>query len=514
MRTDRVLVLSCVVTALLCATPLVAPAQQSVADGFPPDILSPALALPGTTDLTYAGLDTGDVNEDGLPDLLAFDVVKFDGGPYWMALYQGTPGGDLSPPMQLAVPAVGLVELPHPRLVDVNADGHLDVMGVYLHGSVAVYLGHGDGTFDPFVLTTNIVSGGPSDFDVGDVDNDGFPDVVLSDNSFFTAYRILWVRGNGDGTFGAPVKLLGARFPATIIVRDLNADGLSDIAFLDSGENGQVVVVHLGLGGGAFASGVAYPAVPSSFNYSALATADANGDGHLDLYNAPGQMLEQNDGVHILLGTGDGAFVPGPIVNFGNSVPATFAVEDIDRDGVPDLLGSSGFDYRLQRMGHDGAIGPTLTVSAGGQITAMTVADLDDDGLPDFAAIRNKQAVRVLNMLQGFIDVGYGQTGAIGTPILTVSGTPKAGQPIVAGVALDSAVPALLVIGASSDLLPFHGGVLVPEPDVLLPIVTGSTFPGQWPKTILPGTAVHVQAVLAIGGGQTLNSNALVMIAE
>jgi hypothetical protein len=310
------------------------------------------------------------------------------------------------------------------------------------------------------------------------------------------------------------VKLLGARFPGTIIVRDLDADGLSDIAFLDSGENDQVIVVHLGIGGGAFASGVAYPAALSSFNNAALATADANGDGHLDIYDAPGQMLEPNDGVHILLGTGDGSFTPGPIVNFGDSVPATFAVEDIDRDGVPDLVGSGSFSYKLQRMGHDGAIGPTLNVSAGGQITAMTVADLDDDGLPDFAAIWNKQAVRVLNMLQGFIDVGYGQSGAIGTPILTVSGTPKAGQPIVAGVALGSAVPALLVIGASSDLIPFHGGVLVPEPDVLLPIVTGSTFPGVWPKTILPGTAVHVQAVLATGGGQTLNSNALVMIAE
>ena len=513
MSTHRVLVLSSAVTAVLCATPLAGRAQQSVADGFPPDILSPALALGGTTDLTYGWLDTGDVNEDGLPDLLAFDVVALDGGPFWMALYLGTPGGDLSSPMQLAVPAVGLVELPHPRLVDVDADGHLDVMGVYLHGSVAVYLGHGDGSFDPLVLTTNGASGGPSDFDVGDVDNDGFPDVVLSDNSFFTAYRILWVRGHGDGTFGTPEKLLGARYPATILVRDLNADGLSDIVFLDFGE-GPVAIVHLGIGGGAFASGVAYPTVYSNSNYSALAAADANGDGHLDLYIAPGLQVEPNDGLRILLGAGDGSFVPGPIVKFGDTGPGRFAVADVDRDGVPDLVGSGSFNYKLQRMGHDGPIGPTLNVSAGGQLTAMKVADLDVDGLPDFAAIKNKQAVRVLNMLQGFIDVGYGQSGAVGTPVLTVSGTPKAGQPIVAGVALGSAVPAMLVIGASSDLLPFHGGVLVPEPDVLLPIVTGSTFPGLWPKTILPGTAVHVQAVLVTGGGQTLNSNALVMIAE
>src|SRR6185503_7220163 len=136
--------------------------------------------------------------------------------------------------------------------------------------------------------------------------------------------------------------------------------------------DGSFVVVHRGLGGGSFARGLAY-LVASDIDGS-LAAADANGDCHLDIYNAS----SIGDGTHILLGAGDGSFAPGPVVSFW-AVPATFDVADIDRDGVPDLVGSGSFNYELQRMGHDGAIGPALKVSAGGQVTAMTVADLDED---------------------------------------------------------------------------------------------------------------------------------------
>src|SRR5262245_25259174 len=104
MRTHGVPLRLCLVIALLCATPLVARAQQSVAGGFPPDTFSAPLGLQGTTDIQQSLLDTGDVNGDGLPDLVACQTLLF-GPPSFAALFLGTPSGDLSPAVLFPIPS-------------------------------------------------------------------------------------------------------------------------------------------------------------------------------------------------------------------------------------------------------------------------------------------------------------------------------------------------------------------------------------------------------------------------
>ena len=110
--------------------------------------------------------------------------------------------------------------------VDVNADGILDLVGTGLN-SAAVMLGNGNGTFRPRV---EFPAGSQAqDVAAGDFNGDGRVDLVVSlaDPSIMVSL----LRGNGDGTFGAPLNIAnttGADSPA-IVATDLDNDGRLDV---------------------------------------------------------------------------------------------------------------------------------------------------------------------------------------------------------------------------------------------------------------------------------------------
>jgi hypothetical protein len=94
--------------------------------------------------------------------------------------------------------------------------------------------------------------------------------------------------------------------------------------------------------------------------------------------------------------------------------------------------------------------------------------------------------------------VGSGLAGAAGVPQIDGDGPLAGGEPV--SLSLDDAKPlatAYLVVGLSGLLAPFKGGVLVPNPDLLLPLPTG---PGgqvllvtTWPAGLPSGLPVWFQ---------------------
>src|ERR671911_1162532 len=110
---------------------------------------------------------------------------------------------------------------------DFNGDGSLDLAGV--GGPVAnVRLNNGAGAFGE--LAEYPVGGGNSqDLAAGDFNGDGRLDLILTINNPQIGVSLL--RGNGDGTFAAPVTFpntTGFDSPAVDAV-DLNNDGKLDV---------------------------------------------------------------------------------------------------------------------------------------------------------------------------------------------------------------------------------------------------------------------------------------------
>jgi hypothetical protein len=94
--------------------------------------------------------------------------------------------------------------------------------------------------------------------------------------------------------------------------------------------------------------------------------------------------------------------------------------------------------------------------------------------------------------------VGTGLAGTAGVPTIDGSGPLLAGEPIV--LSLDDARPnaaSWLVIGFSALQAPFKGGVLVPDPDLVLPLPTGPLgaldLAATWPAGVPSGFSIWFQ---------------------
>ena len=141
-----------------------------------------------------SSLAAGDLNGDGRLDLV---VASNAARPPLLGNGDGT-----FTPVTQTLSLFGVA----PAVLDVNADGLLDLIHLGL-----LRLGNGDGTFAP--PTSTGLSSNSLWHAGGDFDGDGYVDLVGVDRLPTVALPIRIVRGNGDGTFQAPVAYAGDRLP-------------------------------------------------------------------------------------------------------------------------------------------------------------------------------------------------------------------------------------------------------------------------------------------------------------
>jgi len=261
---------------------------------------------------------------------------------------------------------------------DYDRDGIEDVVTVNLCGSdptcsssgtVSVLLGKPDGTFQNHVDYP--VGSDPTFAAVGDVNNDGRPDIAVTSSGSNTVSILL---GNGDGTFQAPIAYATGNAPVSAVIGDFNHDGRLDLGVASAGSGSVSVLV--GNGDGTFQSHVDYAV---NFTPQSIAAGDFNGDGKLDLVIA-------DSNITMLLGNGDGTFQAA--VDYPGNGATFVVVGDWNGDGKIDVAAASSFGDTVTVLNGngDGTLQtPYTSYEVGGTPVTLAVVDLNDDGHPDLA---------------------------------------------------------------------------------------------------------------------------------
>jgi hypothetical protein len=265
------------------------------------------------------GILAGDVNEDGKLDVVVFPASDPP------ATFPGRGDGTFGTPIALPQGTSGRF------LADFNGDAHLDLFGNV--STATVHAGKGDGTFGPAI--GNGMTAWTAVF--GDINRDGFPDLISSDISSIRACI-----NDGSGKFTAtPITTEEVE---VLALADFSGDGILDLLLRTSGG----IDFRFGKANGTFAGRevmTIWP-VPNYNDFSGpVTTADFDGDGHLDFAVA----------TSVYHGDGEGHFRMRS--RFRTNLVSAADVADMDGNGTPDLVltktGADDVDVLLTRTTAD-----------------------------------------------------------------------------------------------------------------------------------------------------------------
>lgn len=214
--------------------------------------------------------------------------------------------------------------VPYVELVELNGDGHPDLITIY--GEVYVNDGAGRFAATPDFISPVTGESCPGNFSAaGDLDGDGHNDVVQIGSSGCLGI----LRGTGDGSLQRTSVFQFTSPPDSLKLSDLNGDDRLDIVIV---RGRGTVTVLLNDGHGQYLQ-------PADFGTGyqddrALAIADFDGDSHPDIVVTGGQF---KNSMAFLRNNGGGSFEQ-PIHYVTGDFPWRIDAGDLNADGKPDLV--------------------------------------------------------------------------------------------------------------------------------------------------------------------------------
>jgi hypothetical protein len=342
-------------------------------------------SIDAPTQAGSCGIAIGDFDGDKIPDL----VVTHQDAPWALTVMKGNGDGTFQAEQQISQ----LASANQVQALDINGDGKIDlVLPVVFQGGALVLLGNGNGTFQtPVAYATGTYA---YSLAIQDLNGDGNFDLAVVDQE---SNYLTVLLGNGDGTFGPRRSLPSApNDPSKLTavasaIGDFNNDGVPDLVLSEEDSGG--VSVLLGAGKGKFHA----PVFTDSSGALSITTADFNEDGHLDVAVANGS------GAAVLFGGGNGRFAaPFQVLNTQGTPARGLVAGDFNNDGHQDLVVlANGFTqpnpiYVFLGKGDRTFQGPKQFWSSSTVPMAIASGDFNHDGRLDLVVAVNPNGIAVM----------------------------------------------------------------------------------------------------------------------
>jgi len=273
---------------------------------------------------------------------------------------------------------------------DVDGDGLVDIVVLDRGSNSAhVMIQGADGHFRQVGRPID-VGFGPSDAILSDLDHDGKLDLVVTSSFSGIVSRF---QGRGDGTFGPETRLRAgldaaglvslhggpARRsddePTAVVTGVFDASGLTDLVVVER------VADRISILKGTPDGGLADPRLATSYATGRTPTRAVTTRLTRGPWADLAVLNEGSEDVSIFLNDGRGGFIVMPRVDAGDN-PTGLLAEDVNKDGIPDLLVSNDSGDLLVLLGRgDGTFAPYQRAD---RLVSLAAGDLTGDGRAEF----------------------------------------------------------------------------------------------------------------------------------
>lgn len=364
------------------------------------------------------GIASADLDGDGKPDM----AVVNGGYPYSLSIYKNTStGGNISFADKIDIPT-GIVPFSI-AISDIDGDGKPDIVITNQFSfSISVFRNIGTPGNISFDTRVDLPALNPNKVVIGDLNNDGKPDLVVAN---YVAHSISIYKNTsipGNVSFTARIDYPTGRYPTDVSKGDIDGDSWQDVVVANQESN------YISIFKNDAAPGISFTVnnnlITGVAVYYVILT-DLDGDNKPDLgVNKGSNSISVYRNIS---NAGSFSFSAGLDFTIAGN-PGEFSITDLDGDGKPDLAvvcGSSLISV-LKNTSSSGSFSFQNKVDflTGSAPYGLSIADFNGDNKPDLATVdQGDNAVSLLrNQVDGPDITSFSPTSATAGATVTITG--------------------------------------------------------------------------------------------